>query len=209
VSSPRDSVADAHPVVDVFGDGNKSSRLPAQDSTTSASGGAGFAVGGKAGIMRRPVVLLVVALAAAMLLTVSPAAFANAVIHRVSVGSADILPPPGSDANFSLSAVQRADGTATGQWEDTVFGRSVPAVALHVDIDCLVVVGNDAWVSGVITRPDALAGLPAVTRVRDNGTSANDPADQVSFTFINIGVDCAAQPDLPLNDLLNGQVTVR
>jgi hypothetical protein len=72
-----------------------------------------------------------------------------------------------------------------------------------------VVVGNEAWVSGVITRPASLAGLPAITRVRDNGTSTNDPADQVSFTFIGIAATCTDQPDLPLFDLINGQVTVQ
>jgi hypothetical protein len=163
----------------------------------------------KAGIMKRSVILLLVALGVGVLLSVSPATFAAGVVHRVSVGSADILPPPGTDANFSLSAVERANGTVTGQWEDTVGGSSVPAVGIHVDIDCLVVVGNDAWVSGLITHPDSLAGLTAVTRVRDNGRSANDPADQVSFTFVDIGVTCDDEPDLPLSDLINGQVTVR
>jgi hypothetical protein len=157
--------------------------------------------------MKRSVVLLVVALGVGVLL-MSPAASADAVIHKVSVGSADALPPPGTDANFSLSAIEHGDGTVTGQWQDTFFGRGVPAVGVHVDIDCLVVVGNEAWVSGVITHPDDLAGLPAVTRVRDNGTSKNDPADQVSFTFIDIGLDCNDQPDLPLLDLINGQVKV-
>jgi hypothetical protein len=158
--------------------------------------------------MKRSVVFLVVALVAGALLAVSPTAFANGVIHKVSVGSADILPPPGTDANFSLSAVQHADGTVTGQWQDTFFGRGVPALAIHVEIDCLVVVGNEAWVSGVITHPDSLAGLGAITRVSDNGTSANDPPDQVSFTFIDTGLTCTDQPDLPLFDLINGQVKV-
>ena len=90
-----------------------------------------------------------------------------------------------------------------------IFGRPEPAVGIHVEIDCLVVVGNDAWVSGLITHPDFLVGVPAITRVRDNGTSANDPADQVSFTLIDIGVTCNDQPDLPLFDLINGQVKVQ
>ena len=159
--------------------------------------------------MKRFVLFGVVALFAGMLLALSPAASADRVIHKVSVGSADIVPPPGSDANFSLSAIESADGAVTGQWQDTLFGRGNPALALHVDVDCLVVVGNEAWVSGVITQPAFLAGLPAITRVRDNGTSADDPPDQVSFTFIDIGVTCTDQPDLPLFDLINGQVTVQ
>jgi hypothetical protein len=160
-------------------------------------------------MMKRSVLFVVVALFAGLLLALSPAASADSVIHKVSVGSADIAPPPGADANFSLSAIQRADGTVTGQWEDTVFGRGTPAVGLHVEVDCLVVVGNDAWVSGLITRPALFAGLPAITRVRDNGTSANDPADQVSFTFIGIAATCTDQPNLPLSALINGQVTVQ
>ena len=159
--------------------------------------------------MKRSVLSGVVALAAGLLLALSPAASADSVIHQVSVGSADIAPPPGTDANFSLSAIERDDGTVSGQWQDTVFGRGTAAVGLHVEVDCLVVVGNDAWVSGIITRPNSLAGLPAITRVRDNGTSADDPADQVSFTFIGIDATCTDQPDLPLNDLINGQVTVQ
>lgn len=160
--------------------------------------------------MKRSLVLLVaVSLVAVALLSVSPAAFADGVIHKVSVGSADVLPPPGSDANFSLSAIQRGDGTVTGQWQDTFFGRSVPAFPIHVEITCLVVEGNDAWVSGLITHPDFLAGSPAITRVRDNGTSANDPADQVSFTFLAPSADaCLDKPALPLFDLINGQVKV-
>jgi hypothetical protein len=158
--------------------------------------------------MRRSVLFGVVALVAGLLLALSPAASADSVIHKVSVGSSDIVPPPGTDGNFSLSAIERDDGTVTGQWQDTVFGRGTPAVGLHVEVDCLEVVGNEAWVSGVITRPAALAGLPAITRVLDNGTSANDPADQVSFTFIGIAATCTDQPNLPLSDLLNGQVKV-
>jgi hypothetical protein len=165
-------------------------------------------------MMKRSTLLLVLALASGALLTLTPAALGNGrVIHKVSVGSADVVPPPGTDANFSLSATQDADGTVRGQWEDTVFGRSVPAIALHVDIDCLVVVGNDAWVSGIIARPAVLAGLRANARVRDNGTSANDPPDQISLTFfppaIDPGVSCEDQPDLPLLDLINGQVSVK
>jgi hypothetical protein len=159
--------------------------------------------------MKRSIFFGVVALVAGLLLALSPAASADSVIHQVSVGSADIAPPPGTDANFSLSAIELDDGTVSGQWQDTVFGRGTAAVGLHVEVDCLVVVGNEAWVSGVITRPASLAGLPAITRVRDNGTSATDPADQISFTFIGIEATCTDQPNLPLFDLINGQVTVQ
>jgi hypothetical protein len=161
--------------------------------------------------MKRSVAPVLVALVAGALLSVGSAAFAGGVTHQVSVGSADIFSPPGTDANFSLVANQRADGTVGGHWQDTFLGRGEPAIPVHIAIDCLVVVGNDAWVSGTITASTfaPAVGLPAITRVRDNGTSANDPADQVSFTFIDIGFDCNDQPDLPLFDLIKGQAKVR
>jgi hypothetical protein len=161
--------------------------------------------------MKRSAVPLFVALVVGVLLSASPAASTPGIVHRVTVGSPDsVLFPPGSDANFSLVAIERGDGTVTGQWQDTFSGRGVPAFPVHVEISCLVVEGNDAWVSGLITHPDSLAGLPAITQVRDNGTSANDPPDQVSFTFQALSVDeCLDQPDLPLFDLNNGEVEVR
>ena len=75
------------------------------------------------------------------------------------------------------------------------------------------VAGNEAWVSGVITKgsiPGAdLAGLPVITRVRDNGTSQNDPPDEISFSFIGDPRSCVEQPaDLPLFGIPQGQVVV-
>ncbi len=41
----------------------------------------------------------------------------NPVVRRLTVGGADAVAygPPGSDANFSLVALERADGTVTGR----------------------------------------------------------------------------------------------
>lgn len=161
--------------------------------------------------MKRSVVPLLVALVVGALLSVSPAASGAGIVHRVTVGSPDsVLFPPGADANFSLVAIERDDGTVTGQWQDTFFGRGEPAFPIHVEITCLSVRGNDAWVSGPIKHPAFLAGVPAITQVRDNGTSAKDPPDQVSFTFEALSHDeCLAQPELPLFDLNNGEVKVQ
>jgi hypothetical protein len=169
--------------------------------------------------MQRSAVLLVVAgLVAGGLLSTS-SALANGITHRVSVGSSDAdLFPPGTDANFSLIATQRADGTVTGQWHDQ-FGGHGPGAELvgqflHVEVNCLVVVGNDAWLSGTIKVASKdlaeFVGTTAFTQVRDNGTSVNDPADQVSFTFFGFppDLDCEDMLDLPLFDLNNGEVKV-
>ena len=137
------------------------------------------------------------------------------VVHHVSVGSPDAClalagEHPGCDANFSLVANQYADGSVSGQYTD----RFANGDGFHGEVDCLVVSGNDAWISGVITQGRFgdidLAGLEFLTRVRDNGTSANDPPDQISFSFIDTELpDCTEQLDLPLLDAPDGQVRIR
>jgi len=143
-------------------------------------------------------------------------AWANGpVVHHVTAGGPDAcialgFEHPGCDANFSLVANQYAGGDVSGQYSD----RFANGNGFHAVVDCLAVTGNDAWISGVIThgRIDDidLAGLEVLTRVRDNGTSQNDPADQISFSFIDTELpDCTEQPDLPLLDTPQGQVRVR
>ncbi len=136
---------------------------------------------------------------------------ANAVIHRVSVGGSDQDATLNTDANFSLVAIQKGDGSVSGEWSDQ-FGQGQGGV--QVDVNCLVVVGNQAWIGGIIRSGSTgvggvdLSGLPALTRVADNGVSANDPPDAISFTFIGRAVQCTAQPNLPLLAMTGGQVTV-
>jgi hypothetical protein len=130
----------------------------------------------------------------------------NGVQHRVSVGSHDFS-DPGQDANFSLIAIQKADGSVSGQWSDQ-FGHGNGGI--HVEINCLEVVGNQAWISGVITKAfdETLVGVRTGTRVADNGTSANDPPDQISFSIIGALFDCHARRNYPLFDLSGGEVKV-
>ena len=131
------------------------------------------------------------------------------VVHRASIGGADICEavglPTGCDANFSLVAIEHADGSVSGQYHDQFAG----GIGFHAAINCLNVVGNKAWVSGVITSGFS-SGSDVNALVVDNGTSQNDPADQLSFSFIgNLGFDCNAQLNLQLFNLTNGQVKVQ
>lgn len=143
---------------------------------------------------------------------------AGRVIHRASLGGEDyceaIGRPTGCDANFSLIALEYEDGTVSGQWQDT-FGDE--GEGIHVAIDCLHVVGNVAVIGGVITHGTAYgrdaAGERALTAVVDNGTSANDPPDQLSWSYHPAGDrDChdysPGMGVLPLFNLTHGQVTV-
>jgi hypothetical protein len=151
-------------------------------------------------------------------LTASPEFAARGpLVHSVSMGGADICEaiglPAGCDANFSLTATQKADGSVEGQWQDTFAGGGE---GLHISIDCLNVVGNGAVIGGVITKGTAggvdVSGQRALTAVMDNGTSNNDPADQLSFSFFpfpNLSCTDLTPGDFPLFDLTNGQVTVK
>jgi hypothetical protein len=157
----------------------------------------------------------------ALVLVLGPAAMATGpVVHHVNAGGPDAcvsllgFTHPGCDGNFSLSAHTYADGSVSGQYTD----RFAQGDGFHAVINCVSVVGSDAWVSGVITSgiitdPNTgevidLTGLPVATRVRDNGTSANDPADQISFSFLGDPTPCTAHLPYPLGDAPEGQVRV-
>jgi len=154
------------------------------------------------------------------LMLASAAVAKGPVTHRVSAGGPDAcvafgFEHPGCDGNYSLVAVEYADGTVTGQYTD----RFANGSGFHAVIDCLVVDGNDAWVSGVITQgsftfPDGevfdLTGLFFDSRVRDNGTSANDPPDQIGLSLLTEEqFPCTNQFDHELLDAPEGQVVVR
>jgi hypothetical protein len=134
----------------------------------------------------------------------------NGILHRVSVGGPDVdFIGPGGDANYSIVAIQHGDGSVSGQYTDQ-FGHGNGG--FHAEVNCLSVLGNQAWISGVIKSGSTggfdLTGLPVITRVRDNGTSANDAPDQISFSFIGDPTPCTARPLRVLFAMSRGQVTV-
>lgn len=82
---------------------------------------------------------------------------------------------------FSFNAVERSDGSVTGQAQ-LVNRQGGDAAQVHVEIDCLNVFGSLAIASGAITQafnPDAI-GVPAVFAVEDNGEGANAPVDRIT-----------------------------
>ena len=144
-------------------------------------------------------------LAFVLMLAASPA-LAQGVGHFVSVGGPDQDATNHTDANFSLVAIELPNGSVNGQWTDQ-FGQGQGGI--HVQINCLFVAGNDAWVSGTITSGTFngadLSGLPVITRVQDNGQTG----DQISFSFIGNPAACTTAPNLPLQPMTSGQVIVR
>ena len=153
------------------------------------------------------------ALALALLLVTAAWAM-SPVVHHVNAGGPDACEAigfdhPGCNGNFSVSARVYADGSVSGQYVD----RFTRGDGFHAEIDCVSVVGDDAWVSGVITQGTLngldLTGLPVATRVRDNGTSANDPPDQIGFSIIGDARPCTLHINYQLLAAPDGQVSVR
>lgn len=151
----------------------------------------------------------------------------GSVVHRVTVGGPDICfglgARPGCDANLSLIALEMVDGSVSGQWEDVSggwYGRG-PENALHAVVTCLEInevtvpsgTFKQAWIGGVVTRPQSLAGHPVILRVRDRGTSANDPTDVISRSIVDpedegISADCRARPLMGFAFAPQGQVVI-
>ena len=133
-------------------------------------------------------------------------------VHFVSVGSPDgVIVTPGGDGNYSLVATVDANGKVSGEWEDA-FTRNP---GLHMKVTCLTVVGNTAWIGGVITQAsdNALIGLPTITKVVDN--TKDGSGDTISFTFIcgppcTAPVPCSDMPGFLVQFPINaGNVTVK
>jgi len=128
------------------------------------------------------------------------------VVGRVSVGGHDI--DGSTDKNYSMIALLRADGSADGQWVD-MFGGDLGGI--HVDVDCVRIVGNKAWVSGIIKNGTQngvdVTGRRALTEVWDFGTSANDPPDAISYSYITVQT-CTYPFDLAQLPMTDGQVTI-
>ena len=148
------------------------------------------------------------------------ASVGSQVVHRASAGGPDVCSgvgdKPGCDANFSLIANQYSNGSARGHWVDRssqVNGGGSFVVA----VNCLNVIGNRAYISGVVTQGNSdIIGQNTLVVVVDNGVSANDPPDQITTSFIFPGVpDCNGAPalddviDARLHAMPQGQVVVR
>jgi hypothetical protein len=158
--------------------------------------------------------------AAATSMPTGTASAASPIVHRASAGGPDACfavlgAQPGCDGNYSWTASQFADGSASGHFTD----RFATGDGVTGEIDCLSVAGNRAWASGVFTSgrftdPDTgeridLAGLHFLTSVQDNGRTSNAPADQVSRLVVDADVlDCSTQPDVEMFDTPEGQVIV-
>jgi hypothetical protein len=116
---------------------------------------------------------------------------------------------------LSFNANKRADGRVTGNYHVDVKASDV---SFDVDVTCMAVVGNTAWIAGIISKshaPLVREGTVSYFYVIDNGEGADAPPDIASAVRINdrAGEDqtfCTLRPLLlPSRPVEFGNVQVR
>ena len=137
-----------------------------------------------------------VAIAAIALVTAAPAAAAAG----ASASGSGTVRFGNTIEHIAFSAHQLAGFAATG--EATIIDASA-GVRVHVDVNCLNVIGNYAIVSGVVTQssdPTAVpVGSEAIFAVVDSGEgSTRDFASIANFYAVGTGVDCSVPSEFDL-----------
>jgi hypothetical protein len=150
----------------------------------------------------------------------APAGIGSAAAEGVTesaTGSAHKIRPLPDGELFVLTftAEKRADGTSTGYAH---VDRKDLDAAFDVDVTCVSVVGNTAWVGGIIRNARgnvARDGTISYFYVIDNGEGEGAPADVTSAIRVNDreGEDirfCTERPLLlPATEIAHGNVQVR
>lgn len=153
---------------------------------------------------------------------VSPAPKASAIRPSFSVdglpivvsGSGHIEAGDGL-RNFTFRAVKRPDGSVEGSYQ---IRRTDLGVGFTVDVQCLTVVGNGAWVGGIIassTQAGVTVGTVSYFYAFDNGEGSSAAPDIVSIARINdvpasLVEFCTELPQvLPPRNVQFGNVQIR
>ena len=113
---------------------------------------------------------------------------------------------------FSFTAVTQKGGvTGEAQLDNRAQG-----VRIHLAIDCLVVTGNVAKVSGIVTKvtgPTIIqVGWKSIFYANDNGEGSNSPPDTISLVFSfdpSVNVDCTTPFVLPMLAIDDGNIQVK
>jgi hypothetical protein len=167
--------------------------------------------------MNRKMMILGIAVVAVLVVALAPVVSTvpaqGAGIVASATGSGQFT-SGGEWRTFSFTAQKDSSNISTGQAE--LHSRSAD-LRVHIEIDCLQVVGNTATMSGSVTLDNmngAFVGDPIWFRVVDNGSGANSPPDlisRVSF-FSGPGLLCTDDgypPNNPANIPIEaGNVTV-
>jgi hypothetical protein len=113
----------------------------------------------------------------------------------------------GETSTFTFNAVQHKSGTVNGHLVYHVRGFDL---SIHMDIDCLTFIGNQAVLSGTVTKvrgdtepfPFIFVGQDGVFQVEDNGQGGGAPPDLISDVDLDAGLNCnntVLTPYLPIS----------
>jgi hypothetical protein len=147
-------------------------------------------------------------------LHLSAAPESNGVVQSIN-GNADIDAPEGL-RRMEINAQKSADGTVKGKF--FLKQRWGDQNTYEADVVCFTIVGNRAYVGGVLTRVNGepFDGYFSYRLVMvDNGEGANAAPDQSSqaLSFQQAGQPQAfcnnASLALPMHDLVRGNLTIR
>jgi len=140
---------------------------------------------------------------------------ANPVVHTVT-WHWEVVGSGGNLNKISVSAVQRLDGTTSGQMQYEQFTDDGKSILAHGDVVCMQVEGNVARLGAA--GENKLAANPdntiyVIATVIDNGEGANDPPDRGSALLAVSGLlraqaHCDATPPIPhpLGIIADGRV---
>jgi hypothetical protein len=131
-----------------------------------------------------------------------------------ATGHADVTSGPRSD-KYSFSALSTGDfPNAKGRAEVHITGP-LGRTNVHLEVDCLAITGNNAWVSGPVTKwringedVPIPPGLQGVLRVEDNGeggTTVDAASRGVAFFGTQV---CRFRPPLVLLPSDDGNIQV-
>jgi hypothetical protein len=145
-----------------------------------------------------------------------PSPAVGGVVSSASGAAHRIRPlPDGELWVLSFNAQKSEDGTVTGYAH---IDRHDLGVAWDVEVTCLSVVGNTAWIGGIIRNGRGglvVDGTVSYFYVIDNGEGENAPVDRASAVRLNdlAGEDIRFCTDRPLllaaSDIAHGTIQVR
>jgi len=127
------------------------------------------------------------------------------VIQSVS-GNAHVMGEP-VERTVTFDIRKHADGSVDG-WYNAA-ARGPGGADIKVRVECLHVVGNQAWAGGTIVEAAGAGnvGRPVSMRFIDNGEGANALPDEYGGAWQDH--DCATEPDLSTRQVMIGNIQVR
>lgn len=149
--------------------------------------------------------------AAGLVAVMASAASAGSPNDSVTVGGQHLAFGTGPQIVFAgVSAHSSSAGEdARGSMTFAVKGEGNKPV--HANVTCLIVSGNDAIATGLVTQPKDSAGQIVVLEAVDNGDPGSTPPDAIRFSFegaiFQISPDCWL-PELAPVDVVHGNVVV-